>query len=258
MKITILGAGSAYGSPMAGNWNTCCDLANEKNHRTRSCLFLEDNNDNLLVECGPDFRQQTNKYNVSNVDNIFISHGHSDHMGGIWELTYWVKLRSATINVYGDENTINEIKIRFPFLFRENFNEMGEGRVIFNVIENGKKFKLENSSMELLPMRYIHSSSYSHGFRYKDFVFTPDLEYIPNATTKNIENANLWIVECDTVENMRNGHIHLDLAIEWFKKYNPKRMILNHLSSDVDYEKVSKILPKGMELAFDGMVLNVQ
>jgi phosphoribosyl 1,2-cyclic phosphate phosphodiesterase len=238
MKITILGSGSAYGSPMAGNWKDDCDFSNRKNHRTRSSLYLESGKDNLLIECGPDFRRQTNENNISNISNIFISHGHSDHMGGIWELTYWVKLRGTTINIYADKDTINEIKTRFPFMFKEGFNETGEGNIVFNAVENGKTFKPAGASMELLPMKYVHSSEYSFGFRHRDFVFTPDLEYIPNATAKHIENVALWIVECDSVENLHNGHIYLELAVEWFGKFKPKRMVLNHLSSSIDYDKV--------------------
>jgi phosphoribosyl 1,2-cyclic phosphate phosphodiesterase len=257
MKITILGSGSAYGSPTAGNWFSNCDYNNEKNHRTRSSLYLEDGEDKLLVECGPDFRQQINKNNITNIDNIFISHGHADHMGGLWELTYWVNLKHNTINVYGDRDAINEVKTKFPFLFKKSPYGGEGGDIVFNVIESGNLFTPKNSSMELLPMKYIHNSEYSTGFRYKNFVFTPDLEYIPNATAKYIENADLWIVECDSVENLHNGHIYLELALEWFKKFRPKRMVLNHLGTDVDYETVSKLLSKGMELAYDGMTLEL-
>jgi phosphoribosyl 1,2-cyclic phosphate phosphodiesterase len=116
---------------------------------------------------------------------------------------------------------------------------------------------MKNTEMELLPMKYIHSGEYSLGFRYRDFVFTPDLEYIPNGTAKHIENASLWIVECDSIENAHNGHIYLDLAMEWFKKYRPEKMVLNHLGTEIDYDRVSSKLPNGVELAFDGMVINL-
>jgi phosphoribosyl 1,2-cyclic phosphate phosphodiesterase len=257
MKITILGSGSAYGSPRAGNYAGDCDLSNEKNTRLRSSFYLEDGADRLLVECGPDFRQQMNKYGVSKFKNIFISHGHTDHIGGIWELTNWVNVWNKNINIYGDKDTLNEVKVRFPFMFKDDFKEIVNGGVSLNLIEDKKSFTPKNSNMELLPLKYIHNSEYSFGFRYKDFIFTPDLEYIPNATAKYMENAELWLVECDSVVDAHNSHNNIAQSLEWAKKYKPRRMILNHLDVTVDYEKVSKMLPNGVELAFDGMVIEL-
>jgi phosphoribosyl 1,2-cyclic phosphate phosphodiesterase len=257
MKITVLGSGSAYGSPRAGNYAGDCDLSNEKNIRLRSSFYLKDGKDELLVECGPDFRQQMNKYGTCDFENIFLSHGHADHMGGVWELTNWVNVWDKNINLYGDIITINEVKARFPFMFGDYF-ERNSGGISLNVIEEGKVFIPKNSSMELLPMKYIHAGGHSFGFRYKNFVFTPDLEYVPNSTAKYVENADLWIVECDSVVvDPRNSHNNVMQSLEWAKKYRPKRMILNHLDVTVDYEKVSKMLPDGIELAFDGMVIEL-
>jgi phosphoribosyl 1,2-cyclic phosphate phosphodiesterase len=257
MKITILGSGSAYGSPQVSGFAGSCDLKNKKNFRLRSSFYLEDKKDNLYVECGPDFREQTLKYNISEINNLFVSHGHFDHIGGVGDLVCWAAKKKNIINIYGSIETLEEIKIRFPYMFNDKLKEIKKKQLALTVVKEEEFFYPVGTMMKLLPLSYTHSNLRSFGFRYKDFVFTPDLEYIPNSTRTYLEDMDLWLVECNDLENSYNNHNYLEQSIKWFEKYKPKRMVLNHLDVSIDYESVSKMLPSGIELAFDGMILEL-
>lgn len=256
MKITILGSGGAYGTPVALNRYGDIDIKNPKNLRTRSSLLLEENGSSLLIDCSPDFRQQTILNNIEDkekVSNIFISHDHADHIMGIWELTNIASKCKCEIKLWSEQSILETIKFRFPFIFKEGFHEIGEGRVSLNNFEVNKEQKV--GSFFITPLRFVHKAINSYGFKYKNFAFIPDLNEIPEETEKYLYNLDLWIIENNNLNLKTNGHSHVEQNLERIIKYKPKRAILNHLSENIDYEKVSKMLPDDVELAYDGMVI---
>lgn len=256
MKIKILGSGTADGYPRITN-NYCDNInnSNKKNIRLRSSFYLQDNNDNLLVECGPDIRQQTIEYNIRDFNNVFISHGHSDHMIGIWELEEIIDIHKRNLKIYGNNETIKIIQERFPWMF--NNKETENGLIILKTIEALKNTKIGN--FELTPLNFKHGKYFtSTGFRYKDFLFSPDLHEIPAENDKYLQNASIWLLECNDLEyNPQYGHTHLQQALEFIKKYKPKRAILTHIGASIDHEQVSKTLPKNVEIAWDGMEIEL-
>ncbi len=256
MKITLLGTGTANGYPRITN-NICSNIdnSNTKNTRLRSSFYLQDNGNNLLVECGPDIRQQTIKYNIKDFDNIFISHGHTDHMIGVWELEEIVGLYKRNLKIYGNEQTINIIKERFPWMFDNEENE--NGSITLNKILPLEIIKIGN--FDILPMNFKHGKQYiSMGFRYKNFAFSPDLHEIPQENDKYLKDLDLWLLECNDLEyNEKYGHTHLQQALDFIKKYQPKKAILTHIGPTIDYDKISKLLPNNIEIAYDGMEIEV-
>jgi len=255
MKLKLLGTGTADGYPrITNNFSTNIDSSNLKNIRLRSSFYLQDGNDNLLVECGPDIRQQTIKYNIKDFNNVFISHGHTDHMIGIWELEEVVSLYKRNIKIYGNDETINIIKERFPWMFDNK--ESDNGSIILKPIQPLHEIRIGN--FYILPMNFKHGKFTSTGFRYKDFVFTPDLHEIPTENDEYLQNADLWLLECNDLEyDERYGHTHLQQALNFIAKYQPKRSILTHIGATIDYDKVSSMLPSGAEVAWDGMEVEV-
>ncbi|HSQ98233.1 MAG TPA: MBL fold metallo-hydrolase [Rickettsiales bacterium] len=257
MKITILGSGGAYGTPKALNRYGEINISDKKNFRTRSSLFFEDEGSNILIDCSPDFRMQTLQNNISKINTIFISHDHADHIIGIWELTDIASKTKSEIKIWGEKDTLNTIKLRFPFIFKDGFHEIGEGKITLNEFEPYKEKMLEFSNFSIIPLIFKHKVINSYGFKYKNFVFTPDLNEIPQETEKYLYNLDLWILENNNLISKLNGHSHIEQNLERIQKYKPKKVILNHLSENIDYEKVSKMLPDNVELAYDGMVFEI-
>lgn len=255
MKLTILGSGAAYGTPKALNRYGDIDISNKKNTRTRSSLFLQDSNSSLLIDCSPDFRQQSLNNNINSISDIFISHAHADHIMGIWELTDIASKTKSEIKIWSMSEVLETIKSRFPFIFKEGFHEIGEGKVSLSEIKLYEEQSINN--FKLVPLKFTHKAIDSYGFKYKNFVFTSDLNEIPEETEKYLYNLDLWIIENNNLISKLNGHSHVEQNLKRIEKYKPKRVILNHLSENIDYDKVSNMLPSGVELAFDGMIVEL-
>jgi phosphoribosyl 1,2-cyclic phosphate phosphodiesterase len=247
MQIKILGCGPSTGVPMAlAHWNNNnIDKNNPKNYRMRSSFFLQDGDKKLLVECGPEFREQTIKHNITHFDNVFISHKHKDHIDGIWELDQITKFVGKKTDIYCNKDTAENIKDKFDWLSTTSRN-WGE-------IVEVEPYKIYD---DLFILECLHGELETIGFRYKNFVFTPDLNVLPEKSRQYMKDADLWILQCNNItvnEYVLKYHTHLQQALDMIEELKPKRAILTHLTDEIDYESVSKILPKNAELAYDGM-----
>ncbi|MDR3290177.1 MAG: MBL fold metallo-hydrolase [Rickettsiales bacterium] len=248
VKIKILGSGPSVGVPMMLNYwkNRNIDKSEPKNHRMRSSFYMQEGNKKLLVECGPDFRQQTIKFNITDFNDIFLSHCHQDHIGGIWELENAFKHLEKKINVWCNKETFEGLKQRFSWMFNGDESQYA----FFNIIE---PFKTYN---DLFILEAEHGTLQSIGFKYKNFVFTPDLNVLPDESKKYIKNADLWILQCNNLnvtDYVKSWHTDLKMAIGLIEELQPKRAVLTHLMDEIDYNEVGKILPNNVELAYDGM-----
>jgi len=251
MKITFLGTGSAYGTPYCGNtWKDKVDRNNVKNNRLRYSILLEDNNDQLLIDCSPDFRQQSIEYNLRKFNDILYTHWHADHIFGTWELDEYTRFYKKHLNLWADEKTLKVLNNSFGYLLAN------KDRFTLNQIKPFQTYKISN--MDITTLRFIHGDIYSYGIKYKNVVISSDLEYIPPVNNKYLENLDLWIMECNNIVYKDNGgHTYLKQAIERINQFKPKKVIFTHLSWHWDYEIMRKKIPQNVELAFDGMKIKI-
>lgn len=246
MKITFLGTGSAYGTPLCGNyWDSNVDTNCIKNLRTRNSILIDDD---FLIDCSPDFREHSIRYNLKNIKNIFYTHWHADHIFGTWELEQYVKNFKNRINIFSDFTTNNKLMHHYEYFLKNN--EMFK-LFIFN---NFQKINVNNR--ELTVIKFFHGNIESFGFRYKDMLISPDMDVIPEESEEYLNNLELWIMECNNFDNHnRGGHTSLQKALERMEKYKPKNVILTHFSYHWDFETAKKYIPDNVKIAFDGMSL---
>ncbi|GMO59957.1 MAG: MBL fold metallo-hydrolase [Rickettsiales bacterium] len=273
MKITILGSGASIGAPLIFNhWkNPNIDKNEPKNYRTRSSFYLNDKYKKMLVEMGPDCYQQINKNNIPYTESLFLSHNHQDHIGGVWEVENIKRHLNKTMNIYCNMETLDGLMQRFPWLFDEDMqNYFNQHRTLKDLVGNktiiegkyNRFFKVYpyESYDNLLILPVIHGKLNGIGFKYKNFVFTPDLNILPDISKGHIQNADLWILQCNNLnisDYTNESHTDLKLALKMIEELQPKRAILTHLTDEIDYAEVGKMLPKNVELAFDGMEIEV-
>jgi len=252
-KITITGSGSACGVPIIGGSFGATDAGNEKNIRTRSAARFETPEGDFLVECGPDFRIQVLRNNITEIDNIFLSHGHADHIIGIWELSCYAGRRGKPVAVYGSEQTLNEVKRIFSFMFAEG----KQTKILLNEIKPFAEFTFSGTGVKVVPLPFIHQNMNPLGFKYKRTVYTPDFSSFPDMVDDYLQDLDLWIMELTFRNDVGRGHNYIDQLHTLLEKYKPKRCVLNHLSDDIDYETLSSALPPNVELAYDGMIVDI-
>lgn len=257
MKITILGSGSAFGTPQIFNCYGSANPNNPKNLRTRASIFLDIDGYNILIDAGPELRTQINQNNIQNIDSVFVTHGHYDHIGGIPELPRATKLLGHSIDIYASKETMDELKQSYGYLFKTKADaEPNSKSLNWKEIEDFGDFSVNGLKFEVfqVPHHKLHPSA----FRYNNFAYVTDWETIPENALDKLKNLELLIIECNNgIEEEQNGHGNLNKIKELFEKITPKKVILTHLSTRVDYDTLKTYLPSNFELAYDGMAIEI-
>ena len=255
MLIKILGSGSAYGTPMCfNNWGDIVNKESPHNLRSRFSIYLEDDGHKMLIDMGPEFRLQTIENNITDIDGVFLTHGHYDHIAGVPELFRAAALLNKQLNIYASEETLQEVKNCYGYMFG-SFHEAGKEKIVWNTISTGIN-RIEG--MDWLCMEFPHHHLHSSGFRYKDMALITDYEEIPEKDIPLLQNLKLLIIECNNgLQQVQNGHSNWYLIKSYLERITPQKVILTHLSPKVDIEILGQELPENVELAYDGMVIEI-
>ena len=254
MKITVLGSGSAYGTPMILNRWDGSDASDSRNRRLRASLFLEDEGKNLLVDAGPDLREQINRENINDLNAVFITHAHYDHIGGIPELPRACKLLGHKIDVYASAATLEEIRQCYAYLFSGS-GEPDSGSLNWHVLTDQPT---DINGLELDVFSVPHHHMQSSGFRYKNFAYVTDWQDLPAAAAKKINGAELLLAECNNgMQPSANGHSSWPEIAPRLTGLNLQQIVLTHLAARVDYQTFQNQLPPNVRVAYDRMVINI-
>jgi phosphoribosyl 1,2-cyclic phosphate phosphodiesterase len=252
-KITFLGTGPSGGVPTLLRGYGYCDPKNFKNTRTRSGLLLKLDHYTLLVDASSDIRTQLLSQNTPQIDALFLTHAHSDHMAGLDDLRFTYYQRDHTaLPVFMDRETKKDVIKRFDYAF-ETQNERYPAYLTVQ--------EINEDIIEIFPTHPIdilnlpHGDMMSRGFRYKNMAYCPDCHDVLYAEKEKLKNLDVLIIDCLRY-NPHPTHMHVDSVMALFEELSPKKMILTHLGPELDYEKLKKELPKGMEPAYDGLKIN--
>jgi len=251
MKLTILGCGTSTGVPKIGGKWGICDPTNPKNRRRRSSVFIEDDQTKILIDTTPDLREQCLSADISQIDGVLYTHDHADHTHGIDDLRGISHIMKKRVEAYANAQTMSVLKKRFEYIFHSK-----DG---YPAILNGHEITCDPFTIGTLPIQpfeLIHGPIKTLGFRLNKVAYTTDLNAIPQESEQYLQDLDLWVVDALRPEP-HPTHSHLEQTLGWIEKFKPKRAVLTHMTWDMDYETLKKMLPKHIEPAYDGMVIHI-
>ena len=260
LRFRILGCGSSGGVPRLGpDWGDC-DPSEPKNRRRRCSLLISretsDGTTRVLIDTGPDLREQLLDAGVSALDGVVYTHAHADHVHGIDDLRLVVTAMRQRLNVWADGPTEGELLGRFAYAFVQPEGSPYPPILRLNRIDGPVTVTGAGGPITLGPFLVEHGAMDALGFRIGSLAYLPDVLSIPDAAWPMLAGLDCFIV--DALRRAPHPtHAHLALALEWVAKVKPKRAVLTNLHNDLDYQTLLGELPQGVEPAFDGLEIEI-
>ena len=244
MELIFFGTGTSTGIPLIGCKCKTCRSDNPNDKRLRSSVLITENETNILIDCGPDFRQQMLRYGVKELAHILVTHHHYDHIGGLDDVR-----PMGNVNIYGEERTLNVIKSNMPYCFVEN-KYPGVPNINLQTIQTNL-FHIENIPIQ--PVRVMHANLPILGYRIKNMAYLTDVKTISHESIEQLANLDVLILNA-LRPHTHISHLSLSEAVELAKTIGARETYFTHMSHDIGlHDEVNKQLPNGMELAYDGL-----
>lgn len=253
MKITFLGTGTSQGVPViACNCEVCRSL-DYRDKRLRSSVHIETNGKSLVIDTGPDFRQQMLREDVRHLDAVIFTHGHKDHTAGLDDVRAYNFLQGIDMPVYGSQPVLDQLTREYAYAF-EPHRYPGIPRL--NLIPiNGRSFQA--GSVDVLPLPVVHLNMPVFGYRIGDFSYITDANEIPADTFERLKGTRLLVLNALQREK-HISHFNLEEAIAVALKVGAEQTYFTHLSHKMGLHKeVEAELPSGVHLAHDGLSVNL-
>lgn len=261
LRFTILGCGASPGVPRIGNDWGACDPKEPRNRRLRSSLMVEQFGEDsgvtrVIVDTGPDFREQVLRAGVGEADAVLYTHSHADHIHGIDELRQFFHNSGHRVPVYADEVTATRLKEAFGYCFETPLGSGYPPIVVEHRVEVGVALVIEGKGgpIEVMPYAQTHGDIQSIGYRFGHLAYSSDVSAVPEESWPLIQGAEVFIVDALRYRP-HVSHFSVDQAIEAGRRVGAGLIVLTHMHHDLDYRTLISDLPAGVLPSFDGMVI---
>jgi len=253
LKIIFLGTGTSQGIPVIGSKNPVCSSQDKKDKRLRSSVFIDYKNTQIVIDCGPDFRQQILTNNIDNVDAILFTHEHSDHTAGIDDIRPFCHKKGA-MPIYAHPRVMKNLEKRFGYIFAKENRYLGAPSVVVHTVLK-KDFNVGDVLVK--PILIGHGNIEILGFLIDNFAYLTDVKTISETEKDKLKNMDTLVINALRIEK-HPTHLNLQEALELVKEIKPKRAFLTHISHKLGFHKqVEKNLPKNVFLAYDNLIIDV-
>ncbi|MBI2967695.1 MAG: MBL fold metallo-hydrolase [Bacteroidetes bacterium] len=253
MTVTFLGTGTSQGVPLIGCRCPVCLSRNPKDKRLRSAIMIESEGIRLVIDSGPDFRQQMLREKVSKITALILTHSHMDHIAGLDEVRAFNFIQKKYVDVYAEEFVQTVLKINFRYIF-DGTDYPGLPKIKLHTIEN-KPFAI--NGFGIIPVRVFHYKLPVLGFRVGDFTYITDANYISDTELKKVMGSRIVVVNA-LRKRKHISHFTLKQAINLLQKINPEKGYLTHISHQLGLHRdIEKELPSFIKPAFDRLKISL-
>lgn len=252
MKVKFLGTGTSTGVPLIGCKCGVCSSCDQRDKRLRASVMIEVDDQVIVIDCSPDFRQQMLSFPFRKIDAILLTHEHYDHVGGIDDLRPFSVF--GAVNLYMEERLENILKERLPYCFAEH-KYGGVPNLVVRQICVDKDFRI--GTVRVVPIRVMHYRLPILGFRIGSFVYLTDVKTIEDNELEKLEGVDTLVISA-LRKTEHISHQTLDEALEIIHRVKPGIAYLTHMSHEIGlHAKVEEKLPPHVRLAYDGLEISV-
>lgn len=254
MKVYFLGTGTSQGIPVIGSIHSVCQSENPKDKRLRVSVWVYWEEFSLVIDCGPDFRQQMLTSKCSKAEAILYTHEHSDHTAGMDDIRPF-NFKQGNIPIYAHQRVLENLKRRFDYVFETVNKYPGAPTVSPIEVINNHPFILGGKS--IIPINVMHGNLQVFGYRIDDFAYLTDVKTIEKSEIEKLKNLDVLVVNA-LREEPHNTHFNLQEALDFIALVQPKKAYLTHISHILGFhEEVELKLPKNVYLAYDNLEINI-
>lgn len=254
MKVYFLGTGTSQGIPVIGSKDPVCLSNDPKDKRLRVSVWIRDEDFSVVVDCGPDFRQQMLKSECPRIDALLFTHEHADHTAGLDDIRPF-NFKQGALKAYGHKRVLDNIKRRFEYIFQTENKYPGAPSLDTVEVHNNQAFQVKSKT--IIPINAFHGALQVFGYRIDNFAYLTDLKTVPAEELPKFENIDVLVINC-LREEPHETHFNLEEALEFIKLVQPKKTYLTHISHKMGFhETVQDRLPENIFLAYDNLEITI-
>lgn len=253
MNITFLGTGTSQGVPVIGCQCPVCTSLDFRDKRLRTSIHVAIGGKSIVVDTGPDFRQQMLREHITRLDAVIFTHAHRDHTAGLDDVRAYNFMQQMDMPVYGTRPTLDQLRVEYAYAFHPNAYP-GLPRITLNEIDENP-FSIHGTS--IVPLPVMHLKLPVLGFRFENFSYITDANFISHDTLHKLRGTEVLVLNALQRE-WHVSHFNLDEALKMIEVISPKQTYLTHISHKLGiHSVVEKELPPNVSLAFDGLNLQM-
>jgi len=253
MKVTFLGTGTSQGVPVITCTCETCMSTDSRDKRLRSSVLIETDDLTLVIDTGPDFRQQMLREHVKKLDAVILTHEHKDHIAGLDDIRAYNFMQKCAMDIYARASVQRAIKKEFNYAFSKK-KYPGIPQIIQHDISN-KPFSI--CGLEIIPVEATHYFLKIFGYRIGNFAYLTDASDIAPKEKKKLHGLDVLVVNALRTK-IHYSHYNLEQALNLIRELEPKKAYLTHISHMMGkHEEIEKLLPENVHFAFDGLKISV-
>lgn len=254
LTLIFLGTGTSQGVPVIGCNCEVCSSKDIRDKRLRtSCLIVSDQGTQIVIDSGPDFREQMLRHKVGYLDAILITHSHRDHIGGLDDVRSYNYIQNKDMPIYANSYAIKDLKKTYSYAFEDN---KYPGLPCFDLIEVDKNKKFQINELDIIPIEVLHYKLPILGYRIGNLTYITDGKHIGDNELEEIKDSEILVINA-LREEEHFSHFTVKEALDIIEKVKPRKAYFIHISHSILHHRLQEKLPDNVYLAYDNLKISL-
>lgn len=252
MKLTFLGTGTSMGVPVAGGFGSELLDGDPRNERYRCSAWIQHNDTSILIDTSPEFRLQSIRAGIKNIDMVLITHEHMDHIAGLDDLRAYNYAQKKAIPLYTSERTAVSIQRRFEYMFGEK-KYPGSTSVDLHIINEPVRYK----DLAITPLPISHGYMDILGYKINELAYMTDIKSMPDSTKEIVKGSKVMVISGLRWAPEHPTHLTIPEAVELADELDVEQTYLIHMNAYVNHLDSTRRLPSHVQLAYDQLIVEI-